>query len=95
MLPAHASVTDGIFCNPIPLAVANGQVWDGLFCLPDSIPPQPPTGGGGSSSAPGTKYNQAPSTRKDKQTLLLAQAMREDEELIYILKEFIEVTRWH
>jgi hypothetical protein len=94
MLPAHASVTDCIFCNPVPLAVANGQVWDGLFCLADIPEPIPPTGGGG-GSVPGTKYNQAPSVRKAKQTLLLAQAMREDEELIYILKAFTEVTRWH
>lgn len=94
MTVAHPSVTDGLFCDTAPLSVSNGQVWAGLFCQPGQVVVPPVVGGGGSTSAPGTHFNQAPDTRK-KSPLLLAQALREDEELIMILKEFIEVTQWH
>ena len=57
----------------------------------------PPIGGGGGGtqgSGPGFAPSPRPSVDK-RPPLLLAQAMQEDEELIMILKEFIEVTQWH
>lgn len=56
----------------------------------------PPTGGGGSGPATGhSHFNQAPDTRKNKEPLLLAQALQEDEELIIMIKAFAETITWH
>lgn len=60
----------------------------------DVVIPTPPRGGGGTSSAPGTKYNQAPDTRETRRSYL-AQARQEDEDLIYLLQAFAEVIKWH
>jgi hypothetical protein len=54
----------------------------------------PPGGGGGSVSAPGTRFNQAPSVDKNE-PLYLTQALQEDEELLIIIKSFVETIRWH
>ena len=51
--------------------------------------------GGGGVSAPGTHFNQAPSVKKKGEPLLLMQALQEDEELLIILKSFVEIIRWH
>lgn len=54
----------------------------------------PSDGGGGSAPVIGTRFNQAPSV-KNNEPLLLAQALQEDEELLIILKAFVETIRWH
>ena len=94
MLPSNAQVTGGLFCDTAPLSVSNGQVWAGLFCQPGQVVVPRPGGGGTQGSGPGFGPSPRPSVDKIE-PLLLAQAMQEDEELIYILKEFIEVTQWH
>ncbi len=95
-MTAVPHATDGLFCDTATLTVANGQVWDGLFCDVDVIIPTPPRGGGGTGAGPGDYYNQAPDTRrKTDEPLLLAQARQEDEELIILLKAFAEVIQWH
>lgn len=54
------------------------------------IPP-PVAGGGGSSAGVGySHYNQAPDTREYKPKLLLKQAMQEDEEMLLMIKAFVE-----
>jgi len=58
---------------------------------------EPPVvgGGGGTRGGPvGTRFNQAPPQRKGE-PLLLAQALQEDEELLIILRAFVETIRWH
>lgn len=94
-MTAVPAATDGIFCDTSGLTVSNGQVWDGLFCDVDVIIPTPPRGGGGSVGAPGTRFNQAPDTRRNKEPLHLQQALQEDEELIILIKAFAEVIQWH
>jgi len=39
--------TDGIFCDHAALTVANGQVWDGLFCIGAVLVPEEETEFGG------------------------------------------------
>ena len=92
-MSAVNQATDGLFCDTSLLSVSNGQVWDGMFCLDGAVIIAPP-GGGGGVSAPGTHFNQAPSVKKNE-PLMLAQALQEDEELIIILKAFVETIRWH
>jgi hypothetical protein len=56
----------------------------------------PVGGGGGGTQGSGPGFAPSPRPSIDKiQPLLLAQARQEDEDLIYILKAFTEVTRWH
>jgi len=65
--------------------------------IDDSVAEIPPSGGGGGSGpgvGPGDYYNQAPSVRKNE-PLYLAQALQEDEELIMIMKAFVETVTWH
>lgn len=59
-------------------------------------PDVPPVGGGrssGPSVGPGDFFNQAPSIKK-KEPLYLQQAIQEDEELMIIIKAFVETIRW-
>jgi hypothetical protein len=92
MLPSNAQVTGGLFCDTAPLTVSNGQVWAGLFCQPGEVIIQPPIGGGGSGPGvglPGENYfNQAPPIYRDP--LLLEQALQEDEEMLLMIKAFVE-----
>lgn len=66
--------------------------------IDDSVAEIPPTGGGGSGPGiglPGENYyNQAPAIKRDE-PLELQQALQEDEELIIMLKAFVETIRWH
>ena len=67
------------------------------YYLPGSVVIEPPSGGGGSSGVgmPGQDYfNQSPSVKKNKRSYL-AQALQEDEELLIIIKSFVETIRWH
>ncbi len=98
MLPSNPQVTGGLFCDTAPLSVSNGQVWAGLFCQPGQIV-IPPVGGGGSGGGPSVGlpgenyYNQAPPQYKDP--LLLEQALQEDEEMLLMIKAFVETIQWH
>ena len=59
----------------------------------------PPVGGGGSGGGPSVGlpgenyYNQAPPQYKDP--LLLEQALQEDEEMLLMIKAFVETIQWH
>lgn len=92
MLPSNPQVTGGLFCDTAPLSVSNGQVWAGLFCQPGQIV-IPPVGGGGSGPGvglPGENYfNQAPPRQRDND-LFLQQALQEDEEMLLMIKAFVE-----
>jgi hypothetical protein len=88
---AVSQATDGLFCDTPPLIVSNGQVWDGMFCLDGAVVEPPVTGGGGTTSAPGTHFNQAPPKYRDPRDLLnLEQALQEDEEMLLMIKAFVE-----
>jgi hypothetical protein len=54
-----------------------------------------PPGGGGSVGSGVSHFNQAPNTKVKKRPIMLAQAKQEDEELIMIIKAFVETVRWH
>lgn len=57
----------------------------------ESVILPPVAGGGGSSAGIGhSHYNQAPDTREYKPKLLLKQAMQEDEEMLLMIKAFVE-----
>ena len=91
-MQAVQHATDGIFCEGV---VAVGMATDGLFCLDGSVEITPPGGGGtGPGIGPGALPSPRPSVNKDE-PLYLAQALQEDEELIIILKAFVETIRWH
>lgn len=62
---------------------------------PAAIGTIPPVSGGGGTQGSGPGFAPSPRPPVDRTPLYLAQAMQEDEELIMILKEFIEVTQWH
>jgi len=53
----------------------------------------PPSGGGGSGAGPGSVPSPRPSVDKNE-PLYLIQALQEDEELLLIIKSFVETIRW-
>jgi hypothetical protein len=94
-MTAVSQATDGLFCDTAPLIVSNGQVWDGLFCLDGEFEIPLPRGGGGSVGH-GPEFRPSPRPPVDKnEPIFLAQALQEDEELVLMLKAFVEVTQWH
>jgi len=74
---------------------ATGYYETGYY-LPGGVIIEPPSGGGGTvgGRGPGAEPSPRPSIDKNE-PLYLAQALQEDEELLIIIKSFVETIRWH
>jgi hypothetical protein len=84
----------------IPAALTLQQltgVWVEQYApAPDE--PTPPSGGGGSGinhAQNYSHYNQAPDTRETPRVDYLRQARREDEDLLILMKTFVEIIKCH